>query len=170
MMNLEFHKGTVEDTERFLCFLSDVKKEMLQQDWFYLDPPEVVTEMMAAGTMELWLAVDRNRLAASFDILYPGLESYNYGYDLDFTEEELQSVIHMDTSAVHPDYRGLGLQRKMIADAEAELSGQGRRILLCTVHPENRYSLRNLLMQGYEIQKRVQKYGSERLILRKDIF
>ena len=59
--------------------------------------------------------------------------------------------------------------RKMVHTAEEELSGQGKRILLCTVHPENRYSLNNMLNQGYAIQKRVEKYGSERLVLRKDI-
>ena len=169
-MQLEFRKGTPEDTEMFLRFLEEVKKEMAQQDWFYLDPPDVVRAMMADGTMELWLAMDGDRIAAAFDILHPGLASYNYGYDLDLTEDELLQVVHMDTSAVHADYRGQGLQGKMVRTAEAELSGQGRNILLCTVHPENRYSLNNMLKQGYQIQRRVAKYGSERYVLRKDIF
>ncbi len=169
-MQLEFRKGTLKDTETFLQFLEAVKKEMAQQDWFYLDPPDVVRAMMADGTMELWVAMDGDRIAAAFDILHPGLASYNYGYDLDLTEEELLQVVHMDTSAVHADYRGQGLQGKMVRTAEAELSGQGRKILLCTVHPENRYSLNNMLKQGYQIQRRVAKYGSERYVLRKDIF
>ena len=86
------------------------------------------------------------------------------------TGRELLQVVHMDTAAVHRDYRGRGLQRTMVEIAEQELSGQGRRILLCTVHPENRYSLNNMQNRGYEIQKRVNLYGSERYILRKDIF
>lgn len=169
-MDLVFYKGTLDDTVRFVDFLAEVKKTVVRQDWFYMDPPDLIRKMMEDGTMELWLAMDGDRLAASFDILYPGIESYNYGYDLGLTEDELRLVIHMDTSAVHPDYRGLGLQRRMIANAEMELSGQGRRILLSTVHPDNLYSLNNLLRQGYEIQKRMQKYGSERYILRKEIF
>lgn len=168
-MELEFRKGNQRDTELFIQFLDTVKEEMTQKEWFYLDPPEVVREMMADGTMELWLAMDADRLAAAFDILHPGLDSFNYGYDLGLTEEELLQVVHMDTSAVHRDYRGQGLQRKMVHTAEEELSGQGKRILLCTVHPENRYSLNNMLNQGYAIQKRVEKYGSERFVLRKDI-
>ena len=169
-MQLEFRKGTLDDTEMFLRFLEEVKQEMAQQDWFYLDPPEVVRGMMADGTMELWVAVDSDRLAAAFDILHPGLAEFNYGYDLGLTEEELLQVVHMDTSAVHADYRGQGLQGRMVHTAEKALSGQGRKILLCTVHPENRYSLNNMLKQGYQIQKRVKKYGSERYVLRKDIF
>lgn len=169
-MSLRFRKGTLADVEIFIQFLDEVKAGMPQQHWFYLDPPETVREMIADGIMEVWLAMDEDRLAAVFDILYPGLNSYNYGFDLGLCEEELLQVIHMDTSAVHPDYRGLGLQGRMVHMAEQELFGRGKRILLSTVHPENRYSLNNMLKQGYEIQKLVGKYGSKRYILRKDIF
>ena len=169
-MQLEFRKGTLDDTEMFLRFLEEVKQEMAQQDWFYLDPPEVVNKLLETGAMELWLAMDGDRLAGIFDILHPGLDSYNYGYDLDFSREDLLRVVHMDTAAVHPDYRGHGLQRRMVAMAEQHLAGKGRHILLTTVHPENRFSLNNMQKQGYVIQKRLDKYGSERYILRKDIF
>lgn len=167
---LTFRKGTQSDTEQFLEFLSDVRAAMPNKEWFYLDPPEAVRMMMADGTMELWVAMDGERMAAAFDILHPGLSPDNYGYELDFDEDALRKVVHMDTSAVHPDYRGMGLQRKMVQTAEEALSGKGEKILLCTVHPENRYSLQNMLRQGYVIQKRVCKYGSERYILQKNIF
>ena len=167
---MEFRKGTTEDTERLIAFLEQVRDGMERKEWFYLDPPEVVRAMMSDGTMELWLAEEDGHLAAIFDMLHPGLQSFNYGYDLDLSEEDLLRVVHMDTSAVHPDYRGQGLQSRMIREAEEELSGKGHRILLCTAHPENRYSLNNLLGLGYAIQKKVEKYGSERYILRKDIF
>lgn len=169
-MELQFRKGTLADTQMFIQFLDEVKAAMPQKDWFYLDPPDTVWEMMADGTMELWVAMDGDRLAAAFDILRPGLASYNYGYDLGLMQEELLQVIHMDTAAVHRDYRGLGLQARMVHTAEQALSEQGKRILLCTVHPENSFSLNNMLKQGYQIQKRVAKYGSQRYILRKDIF
>lgn len=170
MMELTFRKGTVADTQQYIRFLNEVKADMQEQSWFYLDPPELVQTMMADGTMELWLAMDGERIAAAFDILHPGLEPYNYGYDLDLTSEELLRVIHMDTAAVHPDYRGMGLQRKMVRIVEEVLKEKGEQILLCTVHPENKYSLNNMIQQGYEVRKRLEKYGSERFILRKNIF
>jgi len=168
-MALTFRRGTYADIETFIQFLEEIRTGMTHKDWFYLDPPDVIRAMMADGTMQLWLAMEEDRLAAVFDVLHPGLNSYNYGYDLDLCEEELLQVVHMDTSAVHPDYRGLGLQARMVHMAEQELSGR-KRILLSTVHPENRFSLNNMLNQGYGIQKRVGKYGSERYVLRKDIF
>lgn len=58
----------------------------------------------------------------------------------------------------------------MVRIVEEVLKGRGERILLCTVHPENKYSLNNMIQQGYEVRKRLEKYGSERFILRKNIF
>ena len=124
---------------------------------------------MKTGKMELWVAMDGDRMAADFDILRPGLDDYNYGYDLNFTQEQLLRVINMDSAAVLPEYRGLGLQRKLIAMGEEQLRREGEHILLCTVHPDNRFSLDNVLKQGYQIQRKLDKYGSVRYLLRKDL-
>lgn len=168
-MDILIRKGSVQDTEALICFLEDIRNGMKNKEWFYLDPADNVREYMSNGTMQLWLAMDGTRIAAIFDTLTPGLAAYNYGHDLGFSEEELMRVVHLDTAAVHPDYRGLGLQRALIQNAQRELSGSGEKILLCTVHPENRYSLENVQKQGYIIQKKLEKYGSVRYILRKDI-
>ena len=108
-MDFTFRKGTAADSELLIRFLDEVKAGMLQQEWFYLDPPEAVRTMLAEGTMELWLATAEDRLAGVFTVLHPGLQEQNYGYDLGLGERELLQVIHMDTAAVHPHYRGQGL-------------------------------------------------------------
>ena len=169
-MEITIRKGTIADTEGFVQLLSDVRDAMEHKEWFYLDPPEVVREMMADGTMELWIAVDGERLAGVLDILHPGIDEYNYGYDLGFDRDQLMRVINMDSAAVHPDYRGQGLQRRLLKVAEEELQGKGERYLLCTIHPENRFSLNNALKVGYEIKKTLPKYGSVRHVLCKKIF
>lgn len=168
-MAIVIRKGGMEHIEALIALLREVWEAMPNREWFYLDSPEDVRQMMADGTMELWVALDGEHLAGAFDILHPGLDAYNYGYDLGFAEEELLRVINMDTAAVHPEYRGRGLQKKLMETAEAELQERGKHILLCTVHPENRFSLNNVLKQGYSIQKELPKYGSVRYILRKDI-
>ena len=167
-MELTIRKGTFADTEALISLIQEVWQHMEKKEWLYLDDPEDVREMMNSGTMQLWVAMDGDRLAAAFDILIPGLHPFNYGYDLDFDETALLQVVNIDTVAVHPDYRGKGLQQKLMEEAENWAFDNGYPILLCTVHPENRYSLQNMLKLGYTVQKELPKYGSTRYILRKN--
>lgn len=169
-MEITIRRGTAADLEAFISLLEEVQQGMAHPEWFYLDPPEFLREQMESNSMMLWVAMDGEKLAGALDILTPGEAEHNYGYDLGFTAEELTRVINMDSAAVYPQYRGLGIQGKLLAEAEKELHRGGKWILLCTVHPENRFSLQNVLKQGYTIQKRLDKYGSERYLLRKDIF
>lgn len=166
---MELRKGNLEDTEKFVQLLQEVRSGMVHKEWFYLDPPEDVREMIASGTMQLWVAMEGDRMAAAFSVIYPGLSEMNYGYDLEFSQEELLNVICMDTAAVHPDFRGQKLQQRLMQMAEEEIAHTGDKVLLCTVHPDNHYSLQNVLNQGYTIQKKLEKYGSVRYILRKNL-
>lgn len=168
-MDIKIRKGQAQDTGAYIRFLHEVKEMMADSEWFYLDPDEDVYQMMADGSMELWFAEDGDRIAGVFSIIHPGLEDFNLGHDLGFDEEKLRQVVHMDTAAVHPDYRGHKLQYRMMVHAEHEIATRGGRILLCTIHPDNRYSLQNVLNQGYSIQKKLSKYDSVRYILRKDL-
>ena len=168
-MEISIRKAALEDTAEYIRLLHEVKDAMPQQEWFFLDPDEDYWNMMKSGCMELWVAEDSGRLVAGFDLLHPKLEAFNYGYDLGFTESELLRVVQMDTAAVRPDYRGLGLQKRLMETAQQEILKQPGRILLCTVHPDNRFSLQNVLKQGYTIEKKLEKYGSVRYILRKDL-
>lgn len=168
-MTFSIRKGTAADLDAFAGLLRDVRAAMDKKEWFYLDTREELQAYMDSGVMELWLAEDQGRVVGAFNLLIPGLREYNYGYRLGFGEQELMRVVNMDSAAVHPDYRGQGIQRRLLQEAETWLKSQGSRILLCTIHPQNRFSLSNALAVGYEIQKQVDIYGSVRYILRKDI-
>lgn len=164
-MDVTIRKGTPAELEVFLAFTHQVQDAMAQRDWFALDPDGELRELTAAGDVEFWLAYARDRLAAVFSTIRPGLRDWNLGHEIGLGEKDLERVVHMDTAAVHPDFRGLGLQRRLMAHAEQTLRG---RILLCTIHPENRFSLQNALRLGYRIEKHIGRYGSVRYVLRKD--
>ena len=168
-MEFQIRKGNLQDMDAFLKLLYDAKEATADPEWFFLDPEEEIRGYMRDGVMELWIAMDGERMAAGFDLLHLGLDPVNYGYDLDFTEEELLRAVQMDTAAVHPDYRGHGLQRMLMGAAEEEIRKQPGRILLSTVHPDNVYSLNNMQKLGYGIGKKVEKYGSVRYVMRKDL-
>lgn len=168
-MDIVIREAVREDWEGFLDLLQETWRHLDQKEWLYLDPREEVLEMLADGSMKLWVAVHGDRLAAAFDILIPGLKDYNYGYDLDFDRDALLRSVNMDTIVVDPDYRGRGLQRILMTEAEKWAGEQGYLHLMCTVHPDNRFSLNNMLKLGYRIQRTLPKYGSVRHVLRKDI-
>lgn len=168
-MELKIRKGTLADTEQFITLLQEVRQGMSHKEWLYLDEPEEVRQMMEEGMMPLWVAMDGDRMAGAFDILIPGPDPCNYGYDLGLEESALLQVVNMDTIAVHPDYRGRKLQIRLMQEAEREVAQQGFQTLLCTVHPDNAHSLHNILGQGYSIVRKLSKYDSVRYILRKDL-
>ena len=168
-MEISIRKAGKEDVDTYLRLLHAVKAEMAHPEWFFIDTDEETREMMEDGSLTVWFAEDGGRLAGAFSIIEPGMEPFNLGYDIGLDAEALARVIHMDTAAVSPAYRGLGLQKRLMEVAEGELRQRDRRILLCTVHPDNRYSLENVLRQGYTKVKRAEKYGSVRYILRKDL-
>ena len=164
-MEITIRKGCLSDLERYMAFTHDIQDTMPQQDWFAVDPDEETRELAEAGDLEFWLAECQGRLAGVFSVVHPRLRECNLGWELGLTEPELRRVTHMDTAAVHPDCRGQGLQRRLLQEGEKVLKD---RILLCTIHPDNQYSLKNALKLGYTIEKQVARYGSVRYILRKN--
>ena len=164
-MEFTIRTGTPCTLEDYIRFIHTVQNTMSQSDWFAIDPDVETRELSAAEDLSFWMAETDARVAAVFSIIRPGLRDFNLGYELGLPETDLQRVIHMDTAAVYPDFRGHGLQNRLMTHAESFLPG---KILLCTIHPENRYSLQNVLKLGYRIEKQVARYGSVRYILRKD--
>lgn len=168
-MSIVIRKGTKEDLDAYVALLQRVRQGMERKEWFYIDSREEIFSYLDRGIMHLWVAMDAEIMAGAFSLLIPGTAPMNYGHLLGFSEEELMQAVNMDSVAVHPDYRGLGLQNKLGKAAEDWLGENQNRILLCTVHPANRFSLRNVLSQGYVIQKEVSIYGSVRYVLQKNI-
>ncbi|MDM7934478.1 MAG: GNAT family N-acetyltransferase [Methanothrix sp.] len=67
------------------------------------------------------------------------------------------SVIHLQATAVHPSYRGFGLQRRMILAHLKVIREMGYRHICCTVSPKNPVSLANFLSCGFLIRGLAQR-------------
>lgn len=168
-MEIIIRKGTLDDLNPLIELLCSVWEELEQKYWLYIDPPEEIRQLLDDGFLKLWVAMDGQTLAAAFSLLIPGLESLNYGYDLNFSDAELLKTVNMDTVVVHPDYRGRGLQQRLMLEGESWAKKRGYQTLMCTVHPDNCFSLNNMLQLGYTIQLKIPKYGSVRYVLMKNI-
>ncbi|MGN0415863.1 MAG: GNAT family N-acetyltransferase [Agathobacter sp.] len=93
---------------------------------------------------------DNQKLIAGFLALVPSDEE-NYANYLD-NHIDLDTVIHMETAAVHENYRGQHLQEQLMLAIEPLIFAKyPKRVnALCTVHPENSASLRNVEHAGYQ--------------------
>lgn len=115
-------------------------------------------------------AFSDGRLIAYGIISFPPPGEEHFGADIGLPPEELPKAAHLETSAVHPDYRGNGLQRKMFDIHFAALKAAGYRHTLCTVSPKNLPSIRNMFDCGMTVRALKIKFGwMLRYILHKDI-
>lgn len=112
----------------------------------------------------------RNRLIAYCFIIIPGSSQANLGRDINLPLRELSSVAHIQAAAVHPDYRGHGLQKMMLEEQLKNIEEQGYRHACCTVSPKNPVSLKNVLSCGLLIEAlRPKLNGWCRYIMHKDL-
>lgn len=138
-----------------------VNEQMQQESWFVAESYEEFDRWMKEEKGILYLAEDENtgEVGGMFFVILPGMDEENLGYDIDMQGEELMQCAMMDTAAVLPEFRGNHLQYELMQMAERDLIKMGYRYLLCTVHPENRFSRENVRNQGYERVLTKEKYG-----------
>ncbi|MFF2481117.1 GNAT family N-acetyltransferase [Paenibacillus sp. NPDC058071] len=91
---------------------------------------------------------EQGRIAAYTILTFPGRSEDNLGRELGISEDELPLVASLDTTIVHEDARGQGLQLQFHRHREQIARSRGMRYLYATVHPDNAYSIRNLEAAG----------------------
>ena len=111
------------------------------------------TELSVLGVLA------EEKLAAYSIIRYPGMEKDNLGRDLNLAEEDLKKLAHLQAIAVHPHFRGCGLQRELAAAHLQVLESSGYEHICCTVSPKNPVSLNNLLSCGFRVRALNPKFG-----------
>lgn len=107
----------------------------------------------------------------AYNVLYfPGENGDNFGADINLPEEELNKVVHLETVAVHPSYRGNSLQRRMEEIHLRVIKDLGYAHVCCTVSPKNLPSIRNIFSNGLIIKGLKIKFGGRlRYIMHKNI-
>ena len=106
------------------------------------------------------IGVDTEKGLVAYSIIrIPGLAEDNLGRDINLESEEQMKVIHLQATAVHPFFRGNGLQRKLARAHIYEAEKMGYEHIFCTVSPKNPISLHNILSCGFVIRGLIPKYG-----------
>lgn len=160
-MEFQIERALKEDYKEIAQLIALVWQQLEEKDWFVADNADYTYHMLKKENGIGYKAVERasHRLAGVFLITFPGNSEENLGRDIGMEEEKLCRVAHMDSVAVLPEYRGNGLQVRLMQHGEEELRKLGYSFLMCTVHPNNIYSKRNVLSQGYRLVTQKEKYG-----------
>lgn len=139
----------------------------IQEEAFaHLDDPDILRknsrEVLSECLIEPHYTLGsfyHNKLIA-FAILYDGGKSEeNIGYDIDIEDSMLNLVANIKLVIVLPEYRGNGLQKKLILKLEKIAKEKDKKILCATVSPKNNFSIRNFELLGYKFHSCKIKYG-----------
>lgn len=115
--------------------------------------------MINGNGQVIGVTTEKDELIAFGAMVIPGLEDFNLGYDLDFSKDKLLKVAHVESTVVHPMFRGNGIQKILCKSLEEVAMERGCEIFCATVAPDNEFSLRILLSLGYKIAIEKEKYG-----------
>lgn len=174
--------ATAEDVLCIMALMNVAVSAATPKDWYVTDDEDFVRRHIDGEGYTLKYIID-GELAAFLIVRHPGEAEDNLGRELlnisaesvhmcatenlsvttkATMQEFLHRVAHMESAAVHPNYRGKGLQGKLLQRAEEIEASRGTRFLMATVHPDNVYSLRNLEIAGYKCILETEKYGGLR--------
>ncbi|HJA31517.1 MAG TPA: GNAT family N-acetyltransferase [Candidatus Eisenbergiella pullicola] len=159
-----------EDLEAILS-LERIAFERLsggQKDWYVTDDMRFLRRHLKAEGALLKIPCGR-RLAAFLALRFPkdaadSLFPYAVQYAGAAKGDE-RLCAHMETVAVHPDFYGNGLMKKLLEEGISLAEREGMRYLLATVHPDNRFSRGNFEKAGFRPLTETRKYGGLRRLI-----
>ena len=172
-MEFGFIRAEESDVGEIFEIMKAGKDFCEDSEWYCIDDENYIREHIAAHGFVLKAVPDCSealgrRIAGFLIVDFPGDKEGNMGKFAGIDPAEYENVAYMDSAAVRPEFRGNKLQQRLILEAERELKKTKYVHLMCTIHPDNVYSLNNMKGLGYEVVAREKMYGGlPRLVLYK---
>lgn len=169
-MEFHFRLAKIQDLAVIMKLMNETRDTIQPKEWFVEDTEDSVLHVLEGnGFVILAVSENADHIAGFFMVTFPGVSPKNLGNYMNFSDQDLLLSAHMESAAVYPAYRGHHLQAQMAAAAEDLLLKTPYRYLFATVHPDNRYSMENMLNRGFKVIKKAKIYGGlDRAILYKD--
>lgn len=169
-MEFKIKLAKEEDAEEICQVMHSVQKQLDDKTVYVTDRLEYIRDCIVNKGFAVTAYEEKGRMAGFLIVYFPGEDKENMGHYLGLNREELLKVAYMDSAAVLPQYRGHGLQKKLLSYAEHAEQMRGYCYYMATVSPDNPYSLHNLQTMGYRTVLITRKYGDlKRCILCKCI-
>ncbi len=161
--NMDFYVKYVEPKEipEVLKLQDYIYEQIKRKEIFVRDTEEDLVEALNDKGIIFGIYTNEGRLAAYRFINVPGESSNNMGNDVYLPKSEFHKVVHLETTVVHPDFRGLGLQKLTLDYATKWSIANGYRYLFCTVSPYNPISLNNIMGGELKVRNLKKKYATK---------
>lgn len=167
---------SINELDQVINLQEHVYRNLPNKNLLFRDEYEDIYKDLKGHGKILGVYNSKNQLIAYRYISIPGPTEKNLGNDIHLKEEELKKVAHLETTVVHPEYRGNNLQSLTLINLVPIISELGYNHLLCTISPQNVYSLYNIMKNGLSIKALKRKYitkenenGLWRFILHTDL-
>lgn len=160
-----------------VCRLQQTVYDALpNKNLLYMDSEADMLDALYSGGKILGVFTAEEALIAYRYISLPGDSAENLGRDIWLPSRELERVVHLETTVVHPDYRGNKLQKRTLDKVFELIEPMDVSHVMCTISPFNVYSLKNIMSGGLRIKALKKKYGDAeggngmwRFILHRDL-
>lgn len=162
--------ATIEDAENIHAVMQKVHDGMENKSLYVCDDIEYVKNHIDKDGFALKACDADGKIAGCFIARFPDLALDNLGRDIGLPDNELCKVVHMESAVVLPEYRGRGIQGKLIQYAEKTVDSKKFKYLMSTVSPDNPASFKTMEKAGYVCVLTKEKYnGLMRRIYLKNI-
>ena len=147
-----------DDLEDMMALQEIIVQNLSDKEIFRTHAPDYFLDHFKVENSVIGIFTDDGLIA--YNVLYfPGVDGDNFGTDIALPSDELDKVVHLETVAVHPAFRGNSLQRKMGSVHLRTIQEMGYSHVCCMVSPKNRPSLQNIFSNGLVIKALKIKFG-----------
>ena len=133
--------------DEYITFREMVKQHMEYPEWLGDFTKEDLADMVNNQNAKIWIYYLNDEPICSMMLIKSSLESLKK-FGLDLTLEE---VIDYGPMFVNPNYWGNGLQYQMLLYLDDYCKNLGYNYVVGTIHPDNSYSIHNLVKDDFHL-------------------
>ena len=165
----------LEELDVYIKYISYVKAHMEHPEWLGdFSKEDLVALLNNNSHIYIWIFKEHNvEVLADIDqIVASGMIIPSRQKDLiKFGQDDLNyiEVVDFGPETVHPSFIGNGLQTDVIKYLEEVAIKLSYKYALGTVDPDNIYSMRNLINNGFKFVNRVELSRGTRDVLKKEL-
>ncbi len=140
-----------EAVQDMLKLQSQIELNLPEPELFRLHDEDFFQDIFCRERAAVGVLTEEGLIAYSI-IRVPGDSVDNLGRDIGLPQTDLCQVAHLQAVAVHPAFRGNGLQQRMAKYHLSAIEEMGFLHVCCTVSVKNPVSLSNILLSGFIIK------------------